>query len=121
MLDFMGKEELAGNLFRLAMTEARLKSEAARGQSESEYIAENVGQSVRKVMIEQTGQRPESLPLVDDLMLVKKGLKSASKELLPGRHSSTAKITAGGGNRSRTIQNPCQWVFPRLSRMQCRQ
>ncbi len=32
LLDFMGKEELAANLFRITQTEAKIKSEGIRGQ-----------------------------------------------------------------------------------------
>jgi DNA-damage-inducible protein D len=80
LLDFMGKRELAGNLFRLTETEARLKSEGVRGQGPSEGVAFTVGSKVRAMMIENTGTRPELLRIEGDIKDVKKGLKQAHRE-----------------------------------------
>jgi len=81
LLDFMGKRELAGNLFRITETEARLKSEKTQGQRPAEAVAYHVGQKVRSMMIENTGTRPELLPLVGDIKHVHRGLKQTAKEL----------------------------------------
>lgn len=81
LLDFMGKRELAGNLFRITETEARLKSEGVRGQKPAENVAFAVGRKVRDVMIENTGTRPELLHLEGDIKDVKKGLKQAHRQL----------------------------------------
>jgi DNA-damage-inducible protein D len=81
LLDFMGKRELAGNLFRLTETEAKLKSENIQGQKPAENVAFNVGRRVRSMMIENTGTRPELLPLTSDIKKVHKGLKQTAKEL----------------------------------------
>jgi DNA-damage-inducible protein D len=35
LLDFMGKQELAANLFRITETEARIKRDSVRGQGPS--------------------------------------------------------------------------------------
>jgi DNA-damage-inducible protein D len=80
LLDFMGKRELAGNLFRITETEARLKSEEVRGQKPAENVAFMVGRKVRNMMIENTGTRPELLQLEGDIKDVKKGLKQAHRE-----------------------------------------
>jgi DNA-damage-inducible protein D len=80
LLDFMGKRELAGNLFRITETEARLKSEGVRGQRPAENVAFTVGRKVRDMMIENTGTRPELLHLEGDIKDVKKGLKQAHRE-----------------------------------------
>jgi DNA-damage-inducible protein D len=82
LLDFMGKRELAGNLFRITETEARLKNENVRGQRPAENVAYAVGQKVRNVMIENTGTRPELLRLEGDIKDVKKGLKQTLREFL---------------------------------------
>ncbi len=71
LLDFMGKRELAGNLFRITETEARLKSEGIRGQAPAENAAFAVGRKVRDIMIENTGTRPELLRLEGDINEVK--------------------------------------------------
>lgn len=81
LLDFMGKRELAGNLFRLTETEAKLKTDQAGGQRAAEGVAFDVGRKVRNMMIETDGSRPEFLPLEGDIKDVKKGLKQAHKEL----------------------------------------
>ncbi len=81
LLDFMGKRELAGNLFRITETEAKIKSEKIQGQKPAETVAYRVGQKVRSMMIENTGTRPELLPLAGDIRHVQKGLKQTAKEL----------------------------------------
>jgi hypothetical protein len=79
LLDFMGKDELAGNLFRLTLTEGRIKKDGTRGQDELEDVARHIGARVRKTMIEETGITPESLPITHDIKLVRKNLKSTVK------------------------------------------
>lgn len=79
LLDFMGKRELAGNLFRITETEAKLKADDVRGQKRAERVAHNVGRTVRKIMIDNTGETPESLPLAGDIKKVQKDLKATAK------------------------------------------
>ena len=81
LLDFMGKRELAGNLFRLTETDAKLASENIQGQKPAEAVAYNVGRKVRAMMVENTGTRPEMLPLEGDIKNLRKGLKQTAKEL----------------------------------------
>jgi DNA-damage-inducible protein D len=81
LLDFMGKRELAGNLFRLTETEAKLKSQNILGQTAAENVAMKVGKKVRSLMMENTGTRPELLPLEGDIRNVHRGLKQTAKEL----------------------------------------
>lgn len=81
LLDFMGKRELAGNLFRLTETEATLKSQGTRGQAAAEVVAHRVGQRVRKEMIASDGTRPEDLPLERDIKEVRKELKQTARTL----------------------------------------
>lgn len=80
LLDFMGKQELAANLFRVTQTEAKLENEGIRGQKAAERAAEAVGRKVRETMIEISGDRPEELPLARDLKQVKSDIKASSKE-----------------------------------------
>jgi DNA-damage-inducible protein D len=80
LLDFMDKRELAGNLFRLTETEARMQAEATRGQRPAEAVASKVGRQVRKMMIDNTGTAPERLPLSSDIKKVRTGLKQTAKE-----------------------------------------
>jgi DNA-damage-inducible protein D len=80
LLDFMGKQELAANLFRITQTEARIRNENIRGQRGLENAAHAVGKSVRETMIKTSGSRPEQLPIAEDIKVVRKSLKSAEKQ-----------------------------------------
>jgi DNA-damage-inducible protein D len=80
LLDFMDKRELAGNLFRLTETEARLKSERVFGQRPAEDVAFQVGRKVRKLMIDSDGTAPETIPLSSDIKHVRSGLKKTARE-----------------------------------------
>jgi DNA-damage-inducible protein D len=79
-LDFMGKTELAGNLFRITQTEEKIKNEQIRGQQRLEQTAFTVGRKVRQTMVELSGVRPEELPIEGDIKTVKKGLKATQRE-----------------------------------------
>ena len=61
-LDFMGKTELAANLFRVTQTEEKIRAERIRGQRPLEQAAEDAGRLVRRTMVEISGRRPEELP-----------------------------------------------------------
>jgi DNA-damage-inducible protein D len=80
LLDRMGKVELAGNLFRITQTDAKIKNEDLQGQKKLEKAAEDVGRTVRKTMMELSGTPPEKLPLSEPIKDVKKKLKEANKK-----------------------------------------
>lgn len=82
LLDYMGKEELAANLFRITQTEAKIQKEGIQGQTLLSKAAESVGRDVRAAMIKISGTTPESLPLANNISDVKKGIKRTQKELL---------------------------------------
>lgn len=79
LLDYMGKTELAANLFRITQTEARIRNENIRGQKPCEAAAHHVGQTVRQTMQQLSGSKPENLELESDIREAKKNLKQASK------------------------------------------
>ncbi len=79
-LDFMGKEELAANLFRVTQTEAKLRNERITGQKNAEDAAYSVGKEVRSTMQRISGNTPESLPIAEDIKKVKSAIKSSQKE-----------------------------------------
>lgn len=79
-LDFMGKTELAANLFRITQTEEKLRVDGVRGQVSAERTAETVGRKVRQTMIEISGTPPERLPSTADIKEVKKALKSTQRD-----------------------------------------
>lgn len=81
LLDFMGKDELAANLFRLTQTELKLKNDQVRGQTNAERVAEDVGKKVRKTMLEISGTKPEDMELAEDIKKVRTSLKHTHKGL----------------------------------------
>jgi DNA-damage-inducible protein D len=59
LLDFMGSEELAANIFRIAQTNQKIKNENIQGQSPLENAAETVGKIVRRAIKDAGGTMPE--------------------------------------------------------------
>lgn len=86
-LDFMGKTELAANLFRVTQTEEKIRADSIHGQTALERAAESVGKEVRQTMIKISNRPPESLPPAQDIKEVHKKLKSSHREIkrLDGR------------------------------------
>ncbi len=80
LIDRMGKDEIAAHLFRITMTDAKIKNEGLKGQQSLESAAEKVGKHVRQSMIELIGQRPENLPVADPIKDVKKRLKTTNQQ-----------------------------------------
>jgi DNA-damage-inducible protein D len=80
VLDVMGGEELAANLFRITQTEARIKNQGIQGQRNLEQTAEAVGRTVRDTMINISGTRPETLPPARNIAEVRGDLKASSRE-----------------------------------------
>ena len=63
ILDWMGTEELADNLFRRVQAEARIRRTGAASKDEANRIHHHVGQQVRRFIIEELeGTPPEELP-----------------------------------------------------------
>ena len=75
LLDFMGKDELAANLFRLTQTELKLKNDQVCGQNNAEQVAEDVDKKVRNTMLEISGTKPEDMELAEDIKKVRTSLK----------------------------------------------
>lgn len=82
LLDFMGKEELAANLFRITQTEAKIRNEQIEGQESLEATAEAVGKTVRRTMIDISGNKPEDLPVAEDIRQVRNKLKKTQREFV---------------------------------------
>lgn len=62
ILDFMGSEELAANLFRITQTEAKLKRENVKTKEKANQTHYTVGTTVRKAIEDIGGTMPEELP-----------------------------------------------------------
>jgi DNA-damage-inducible protein D len=75
ILDRMGSEELAANLFRATQTEAKLKRENIIGEQKANRTHHEVGKTVRNTIKKLGGTMPEKLPTPDHIKGAKKRLK----------------------------------------------
>ncbi len=75
ILDHMGSEELAANLFRATQTEAKLKREVVFGQDKANKTHFEVGKKVRQTIRELGGTMPEKLPVAENITKSKIRLK----------------------------------------------
>lgn len=74
ILDHMGSEELAANLFRATQTDAKLRRENIHGKAAANRTHFEVGQKVRDTIKELGGTMPEDLPTPE------KSIKQLEKE-----------------------------------------
>ncbi len=74
ILDNMGSEELADNLFRIVQTEAKLKRDNIVGEANANKTHYVVGKDIRKLIKKLGGTMPEDLPKPD------KSLKELEKD-----------------------------------------
>ena len=74
ILDNMGSEELAANLFRITQTESKLKKDNVYGEEEANQTHYNIGKNIREVIAKNGGTMPEKLPTP------KKSLKELEKQ-----------------------------------------
>lgn len=65
ILDWMGSEELAANLFRITQTEAKMKREGTDTPAKANAAHYQVGKAVRDTIAELGGTMPEDLPTPD--------------------------------------------------------
>ena len=61
ILDNMGSEELAANLFRITQTESRLKKKNIYNEKEANITHYNIGKNIRDVIKKNDGIMPEDL------------------------------------------------------------
>lgn len=74
ILDNMGSEELAANLFRITQTESKLKKNKVSSEKEANKTHYNIGKNIREVIAKNGGTMPEDLPTP------RKSLKQLEKE-----------------------------------------
>ena len=79
--DFMGLTELAGNLFRVTQTAEKLRNTPDIGLDSASATANQVGQDVRRMMIQNSGVPPERLPQEQNIKSVKAGLRHTAREM----------------------------------------
>ena len=80
ILDHMGSEELAANLFRATQTEAKLKRENISGETKANSAHYEVGKKVRQTIEELGGTMPEELPASDGIGKAKTRIKNSTTE-----------------------------------------
>ncbi len=82
ILDHMGSEELAANLFRATQAEAKLKRENIFGQNKANEAHFVVGRKVRKTIKELGGTMPEKLATPSHIKESKKRMKNGKNAQL---------------------------------------
>lgn len=86
ILDFMGSEELAANLFRITQTEAKLKREKVKNKEKANRTHYTVGKTVRKAIEDIGGTMPEELPTPE------KSIKQVEREQLKRLKDKKTKL-----------------------------
>ncbi|MFZ2202564.1 MAG: DNA damage-inducible protein D [Microgenomates group bacterium] len=83
ILNHMGSEELAANLFRATQTDAKIRRENIQGEAKANQAHFEVGRKVRQTIDEIGGTMPEKLPSPDGINKAKTRLRklSAKKHL----------------------------------------
>lgn len=79
--DFMGRTELAANLFRVTQTEERIKNQKLKGQAILEKTHYEVGREVRGIVQKNVGKSPEQLEQEKQLPEIKKELREGYKKM----------------------------------------
>ncbi|MEP7168887.1 MAG: BRO family protein [Bacteroidota bacterium] len=82
LMEYMGRTELAANLFRVTQTEERIKNKGVTGQSNLEQTHYQVGREVREIVQKNVGKTPENLLQEKQLSEVKKEIKQGHKKML---------------------------------------
>ncbi len=78
ILDYMGSEELAANLFRATQTDSKIRRENIKGKANANKTHYEVGNKVRQTIKELGGTMPEDLPTPKKSI---KQLESKTKKL----------------------------------------
>lgn len=112
-LDFMGKTELAANLFRVTQTEEKIRAESIKGQTPLENAAESVGRKVRRTMIDISGRPPKDLPPAEDIKAVHSRLKTSHREIKKLDRPSAAESDFGTEDPKVTRHKEVSWVLMR--------
>lgn len=82
ILDHMGSEELADNIFRVAQTDAKIEREGLEGEAKASQAHYEVGKKVRKIIKELDATLPENLPKVDHVKNANKRFDKPDAQLL---------------------------------------
>jgi DNA-damage-inducible protein D len=82
ILDHMNSEELAANLFRATQTDAKIKRDNIKGESNANFAHYEVGQKVRNTIANIGGTMPENLPVAEGIGKAKSRIKKVEKKKL---------------------------------------
>jgi len=82
ILDHMGSEELAANLFRTTQADAKLHRENIQGEARANQTHFAVGKKVRQTIKELGGTMPERLPAAEAIKQSRKRVKISTKKQL---------------------------------------
>jgi len=74
ILDNMGSDELAANVFRISLTDQKLRNEKIQGEKNADLAHYKVGKNIRKTISDNGGTMPEKM------LTPKKSLKQLEKE-----------------------------------------
>ncbi|MBU1088672.1 DNA damage-inducible protein D, partial [Patescibacteria group bacterium] len=80
ILDHMGSEELAANLFRATQTDAKLRREQVKSEAMANQTHQRVGRKIRQTIKELGGIMPENLITLDAITQAKKRIKNSKKK-----------------------------------------
>lgn len=90
ILDHMGSEELAANLFRATQADAKLRRDKVNNEYDAYMTHYGVGQMVRDSIAEIGGTMPEDLPAADSINHARKRIKDSEKKSLEEDGGSNA-------------------------------
>ena len=93
ILDHMGSEELAANLFRATQTEGKLRREKIKGKTVANQTHFEVGKKVRQTIKELGGTMPENLPTADSINKASRRLRSAEQSVIDNPQSAIVDTT----------------------------
>ena len=80
ILDHMGSEELAANLFRATQADAKIRRENIQGEDNANSAHYEVGQKVRNTISSLGGTMPENLATPDSVSKAKTRIKKSAKK-----------------------------------------
>ena len=92
LYDYMGMTELSANLFRIALTEERLKKMRQSSGEKASLVHWKIGDQIRSMIIEHSERYPEMLPFENSLDKIDRALKRAQKMLNAAIKKSVKEI-----------------------------
>ena len=83
ILDFMGSDELAANIFRASQTKQKLEREQVKGKDQANRTHNAVGKEVRDTIKRLGGTMPEDLPTPkESIQQIEQNEKKGSQKVL---------------------------------------